>query len=182
MKNKALVLFLSIFSLISFISLIALTSQKLFAPPNFQASVFFSPSGQIQSQIIKAIDGSKDAIDIALYELTSSEISKSLESARDRGVKIRIVADKLQASDKNTLIPSLTKKGFETKLLSGVRIGENTGSMHHKFAIFDHKLLEVGSYNWTYSAENLNHESALFITDKKTVEEYQSEFDRLWTL
>lgn len=142
--------------------------------------VYFSSNSKISDQIIKSINNSQKTIDLALYEFTSEELQKVLDSARDRGVKTRIIADRLQASDKDTVIPKLIKDGYDIKLLSGRQNKKNQGSMHHKFAIFDGRLLEVGSYNWTYSADNLNYENALFITDKNTINQYQSEFDRLW--
>lgn len=149
--------------------------------PTSASSVYFSADSKISGQIILAINDSQKTIDLALYEFTSEELQKTLKTARDRGVKVRIIADRLQASDKDTVIPKLIKDGYEVKLLSGRQNKKNQGSMHNKFAIFDGKLLETGSYNWTYSADNLNYENVLFITDPAIISAYQSEFDRLWS-
>ena len=51
--------------------------------------------------------------------------------------------------------------------------------MHHKFAIFDGKLLVTGSYNWTDSAERVNHENVLFVDDPAVIQRYQAHFERL---
>lgn len=141
---------------------------------------YFSANSQISIQIADAINSSQKTIDLALYEFTSENLRNTLNTARDRGVDIRIVADTLQASDKNTIIPELIKDGHNVRLLSGRQNQQYQGSMHHKFAIFDRKLLEFGSYNWTYFADNLNYENAVFTSDPVLISAYQSEFDRLW--
>lgn len=148
--------------------------------PTSISNTYFSSNSKISDRIIKSINDSQKTIDLALYEFTSEELQKNLNSARDRGVKIRIIADRLQASDKDTVIPKLIQDGYEVKLLSGRENKTNRGSMHHKFAIFDGKLLETGSYNWTYSADNLNYENAVFTSSPELISAYQSEFSRLW--
>lgn len=149
--------------------------------PSSLSSAYFSSNSKVSDQIVKSINVSQKTIDLVLYEFTSEELQKTLNTARDRGVKIRIIADRLQASDKNTVVPKLIKDGYEVKLLSGRQNKNNQGSMHHKFAIFDGKLLEFGSYNWTYSADNLNYENAVFTSAPELISAYQSEFDRLWS-
>jgi len=52
--------------------------------------------------------------------------------------------------------------------------------MHHKFAIFDGKLLVTGSYNWTDSAERYNHENVLVLEDPAIINRYQTRFNRLF--
>jgi phosphatidylserine/phosphatidylglycerophosphate/cardiolipin synthase-like enzyme len=54
--------------------------------------------------------------------------------------------------------------------------------MHNKFAIFDGKLMVTGSYNWTASAEKYNYENAVFITDPTAIDQYQKEFNEIWSL
>lgn len=52
--------------------------------------------------------------------------------------------------------------------------------MHHKFAIIDNEAVLTGSYNWTRSAANYNHENILITHDRDTVLAYCQEFDKLW--
>ena len=63
-----------------------------------------------------------------------------------------------------------------------VRFDQSPDHMHHKFAVFDRRLLATGSYNWTRSAARNNHENIAITDDPRLVEPYRDEFDRLWEL
>jgi phosphatidylserine/phosphatidylglycerophosphate/cardiolipin synthase-like enzyme len=52
--------------------------------------------------------------------------------------------------------------------------------MHHKFAVFDDRLVATGSYNWTQTAERANYENLVFLDDPEVVTRFQREFNRLW--
>lgn len=52
--------------------------------------------------------------------------------------------------------------------------------MHNKFAVFDGRLVETGSYNWTTSATSYNFENAIFIRDLKVSARYEEEFQHIW--
>lgn len=181
MRHKyPLIIFILFLSSIFLNVSLAYQLRKSDVQKSIVSQIFFSSNSKISDQIVKSINNGQKTIDLALYEFTSEELQETLNAARDRGVKIRIIADRLQAGDQNTVIPQLIKDGYDVKLLSGRQNQKNPGSMHNKFAIFDGRLLEVGSYNWTYSADNLNYENALFITDAPIITQYQAEFDRLW--
>lgn len=145
-------------------------------PAIYKTEVYFSPNGGIGSHIIKAINDSKVSIDLAIFDITSQDIRSSLENAKKRGVKIRIIADSRQAKGAHSVIEHLMGEGFDVK----IRHGEGRGIMHNKFAIIDSKLLITGSYNWTYSAERFNYENAIFIIDPNVIKEYQREFNKIW--
>jgi mitochondrial cardiolipin hydrolase len=53
--------------------------------------------------------------------------------------------------------------------------------MHHKFAIIDSRLVLTGSYNWTRSAAEYNHENLLVTNSKQAIGQFEKEFNRLWT-
>ncbi|HBQ20317.1 MAG: hypothetical protein A2Z91_05760 [Deltaproteobacteria bacterium GWA2_38_16] len=58
-----------------------------------------------------------------------------------------------------------------------VRMAAFRGMLHHKFIIIDRKILILGSYNFSTSAENTNDESAIIIRDPELVEQvYQEVF------
>ncbi len=52
--------------------------------------------------------------------------------------------------------------------------------MHHKFAIFDHRLLLTGSYNWTRSAASDNEENFILSGDPRLLKSFAGMFDKLW--
>ena len=147
-------------------------------PALYKSETYFSPEGNIASNIIKTINNSTYSIDLAIFDLTSNDIASSLEKVQKRGVKIRIIADSRQAKGSHSVIQSLLDEGFNIR----IRHGRGRGIMHNKFAIFDGKLMVTGSYNWTESAEHYNYENSIFISDPETIKKYQQEFDKIWYL
>ena len=61
-----------------------------------------------------------------------------------------------------------------------VRVDRTSYHMHHKFALFDGEKLLTGSYNWTRSAAERNHENLLISDDKRLISAYTKTFDTLW--
>ena len=143
------------------------------------SEVFFSPGGGIRDQIIRRINLSRTSIDIAVYSFTSAPMARALVDARHRGVRIRIVRDLRQASDKHDENAYLLQNGIAVKLLSG-KGSSRRGYMHHKFAIFDNKIVETGSFNWTVNGERYSHENALFFDDPELIHAFRQEFEKLW--
>ena len=143
---------------------------------SFASSVYFSPDAGVQDQIIKRINMTKNTIDVAVYSFTASNIAEALVNATHRGVKVRVIRDASQSSDKNDENSYLESNG----ILVGIRSGRGRGIMHDKFAIFDGKECFTGSYNWTNNAEHYNWENALFTDEGNVIQAYQREFEMLW--
>src|SRR3989339_301480 len=138
--------------------------------------VSFSPNGGTRDKIISRINLSKKSIKIAIFSLTSGEIAWALESAKKRGVDVRIVADLSQSRGKHSEIAYLQKKGLKIKIAKG----KGRGIMHNKFAVFDEREVVTGSYNWTDNAEKNNYENAIFLKGEEIVQAFNREFDVLY--
>ena len=140
-------------------------------------SVFFTPSKKCEMSIIHRIDNAKKSIDIAVYAINNKSIVDAIKEAHNRGIKIRILTDKLQASNKKSRVYDLYKYGIKIRINSKYKIE------HNKFAIFDYNNVVTGSYNWTESASDKNSENCLFVNrDKKIIKEYINRFDYLWRI
>jgi len=146
------------------------------------------PQNQVAEQLIKAIDSSKDSIDLALYEFNLEPLMEALHRARARGVKIRAVIDYSHMFPKGTRsdgdpsrmadnIQQLLDGDFEVKALRGVR---SQGIMHQKVAIFDGKMINFGSYNWAKSADQSHFESMMFEDKKSRVKSYKEMYEWMW--
>jgi phosphatidylserine/phosphatidylglycerophosphate/cardiolipin synthase-like enzyme len=140
--------------------------------------VCFSPGQSCVQKLADAIDESRRTLDIAIYDLTLKKIGDAIGRAKQRGVKVRIIADAESSGNRNSLIPALQRDGFDVKIWGGEN--DRPGLMHNKFCLIDETVLETGSYNYTFSATNRNAENQIYIADPKTIDLYQSEFDRLW--
>lgn len=145
-------------------------------PALAEPEIYFSPNGGIRDRLLRAINHTKATIDLAIFDFTSGELAGALLAAKERGVAIRIAADARQAQGKHSEIPFLLEKGIKVRLARG----NGRGIMHHKFAIFDGRLLVTGSYNWTDSAERFNHDNVLILRDPVTVGRYHARFERLF--
>jgi len=152
----------------------------LISPQAFATEVFFSPNENIAERIVREINLTTGSIDIAMYSFTSSDIAQALETAKLRGVMIRLIVDKSQLKSKSSEVAWLDRKGFVIKVMDG-SVGRR-GIMHNKFVIFNKKVLMTGSYNWTTNAERYNFENMLVINEINIVNRYVVEFNKLWSL
>lgn len=142
----------------------------------FGSEAYFSPGGGIQEQILRRVHEAESTIDIAMYSFTSGALAKALVDAHERGVKIRVIRDASQSSNKHDENSFLVAHGIEVREMGG----NGRGSFHDKFAIFDDKLLETGSFNWTANGEKYNHENVIFFTDPELIRAFKQEFEKLW--
>jgi len=169
---------ISFLRVLFFVAVLLCLPAMCAAPRNCSAEikVYFSPNGGIREQVIRAMDLATSSLDIAIFNCSSRQLAGSIVKAKERGVRIGVVTDKRKASGKKSKIGYLVQKGVAVRLVKG----RGNGNMHNKFAIFDKKLVLIGSYNWTEKAEQVNYDNAVFIDAPNVVSTYQREFDRLW--
>lgn len=142
------------------------------------AEIHFTPDGSIRRHLLDAIHESRQRIDVAVFHITSTELARALTSAKARGVRIRILTDHEKARLDGPAMRMFRVAGLSVRTL-GVR---EQSLMHHKFAIFDDRLVATGSYNWTQTAERANYENLVFLDDPTAVAQFAEEFQRLWRL
>jgi mitochondrial cardiolipin hydrolase len=139
---------------------------------------YFSDQDRIADRIIAAVNRARNSLDIAVYSITQPDIAATIQQAHARGVRVRIVSDAQQSNDYHSEIGFFRSHGIAVRLSGGFR-GQRS-YMHNKFAVFDNKLVETGSYNWTTSASSYNYENAIFIEDPEVAARYEKEFQHLW--
>ena len=61
-----------------------------------------------------------------------------------------------------------------------VRLDDAPFHMHHKFALFDGRLLANGSFNWTRSATRDNDENLVVSDDANLARVFGLQFEKLW--
>ena len=148
--------------------------------------LIFSDQGSIAEQLTRAIDASRTSIDLALHGIALEELGDAIVRAKRRGLKVRVLLNRSHVfpeKSRDTRAPEidmlLDEPGIEIKMLRG---GELHGIMHHKFAVFDGKVLETGSFNWTHAADAWHWENALFHDDARRVAAFQSHWAWLWDI
>lgn len=141
---------------------------------NAYAEVKFTK--QCEEGIVKLINNSNKSLDVTVYAINNQSIITALVKAKARGVKIRILTDRLQATGRSSKIEFLRESGFDIRVHSHQRI------MHHKFAIFDGLEAVQGSFNWTHSAANKNAEDCNIFKTTEDIKRLQDRFNTLWKL
>ncbi len=130
----------------------------------------------IKESILEEIESTTSTLDLAIHEITSLDMVQALVKTKQRGVKVRVIADSKQANIKTSKITYLIQQGILVKVLGG----KEKGVMNHRFAIFDGKRVLVGSLDWSEASLKWNYENMLVIQESEVVVTYQKEFDRLW--
>ena len=63
-----------------------------------------------------------------------------------------------------------------------VHLDGNPGLMHHKVMIIDGRIVVLGSYNFTASAETKNDENLMVINNPDIAAQFTREFQRVYAL
>ncbi|MCU4156756.1 hypothetical protein J1N10_12270 [Carboxylicivirga sp. A043] len=140
----------------------------------FYCHSYFSPGIDCLMAINKQLSNCIEEADICVFTISDDRIRDEIVKAINRGVNVRIISDDDKTMDKGSDIQFLSNNGAD------VRIDHSPHHMHHKFAIFDNKVLLTGSYNWTRSASEFNQENILETNNSDAISKYRNEFERLW--
>ena len=134
----------------------------------------FSPQQGATALIVKTISEAQQSIHVAAYVFTSKPIAGALVTACKRGVDVKIILDK---SERHA-----TKLGdLFADSCPGLRINSRYAIMHDKFMVIDDKALQVGSFNYTGSAETKNAENVLVLhNDPEIINAYAQQWTKLW--
>lgn len=158
-------------------AIIFIAAAMICSPAQSKVEVRFTPSHKCENKIVQLIDESQKTIDAAVYSINNSQIVDALLKAEKRGVKVRILTDRLQAAGKSSKVRFMHRRGLN------IRVHSKNKIEHNKFAVFDGNKATTGSYNWTNPASEKNSENCVFfIRNKGAVQSYQTHFDYLWRI
>lgn len=142
---------------------------------NTTASIAFSPRQGSTDLVIKTIQRANQYIYVAAYYFTSKPIAQALVDARARGVEVKVVLDRSQKNARGSLLDYFKQKGISVRINSKYKI------MHNKFMVIDANTVQLGSFNYTVSAEDKNAENVLVVNhDAKIVAAYLKQWHKLW--
>jgi len=134
--------------------------------------VYFSPNDGATTAIVREIDRARSEILVQAYSFTSAPIAKSLLKAHKRGVKVQVILDKSQKTQKYSSASFLTNSGIPTY------IDEKHAIAHNKIILIDRAVVITGSFNFTKAAEEKNAENLLIIRSKELVKPYLQNWQR----
>jgi phosphatidylserine/phosphatidylglycerophosphate/cardiolipin synthase-like enzyme len=129
-------------------------------------------TGGIESALADSIGRAVLTVDMAAYRLDSPAILVALLRAKDRGVRVRVVAetDEMQSSDLRALVQS-------GAMVTSDRLD---GLMHDKFVVVDGVEVWTGSMNFTESGIYDDHNTLVRIKAAEVAELYTAEFEEMF--
>jgi phosphatidylserine/phosphatidylglycerophosphate/cardiolipin synthase-like enzyme len=128
--------------------------------------VYFSPRGGATEAVVGALDHATNSVLVQAYSFTSAPIAKALVDAYRRGVRVQVILDKSQRTEKYSEADFLKNNDIPTLIDAQHAIA------HNKIMIVDGYLVLTGSFNFTKAAEENNAENLLVITDAALAREY----------
>ena len=144
------------------------------APRPALASAHFSPGDSCLRKISELFRQARHSVDVCVYTISDDRLSEEIIACHQRGISVRVISDNDKQFDEGSDVQRLLAVGVP------LRIDDTPHHMHHKFALFDGRLLLNGSFNWTRSASSNNQENLLVINHEQLVVDYAAEFERLW--
>lgn len=136
--------------------------------------VHFSPGEACRKRIVDLFRTARETADACVFTITDDRITDAIVATHRRGIAVRVVSDNEKAFDPGSDLERLKDAGVP------VAVDTSPHHMHHKFAVFDRKIVLSGSYNWTRSAADMNEENVIVSDDARAIAAFQREFDRLW--
>jgi phosphatidylserine/phosphatidylglycerophosphate/cardiolipin synthase-like enzyme len=155
------------------VTLLSLILWAVLLPPNTLPQenpttweVCFSPHGECTNAIISELNKAKNSALVQAYSFTSAPIAKALLDAFKRGVKVEVILDKSQKTQKYSSATFFFNAGIPTRIDAAHKVA------HNKMMVIDGETVITGSFNFTNAAEEKNAENLLIIHDRKLAEKY----------
>ena len=128
--------------------------------------VYFSPKGGCTEAVVKELGKAKSTVLVQAYSFTNAPIAKALLNAHKRGVKVEVILDKSQRTEKYGEADFLVNVGIPTKIDAKHPIA------HNKVIVIDGQAVITGSFNFTTAAEEKNAENLLVIRSSDLAAKY----------
>jgi len=149
--------------------LLALQTEAIAQPATTSRAtwhVYFSPGGEATFAIRQALDNAKSTVLVQAYSFTSAPIAEALVKAHKRGVKVQVILDRSQRTQKYSSADFLVNFGIPTRIDAAHAIA------HDKVMIIDNEIVITGSFNFTKAAEEKNAENLLVIRNRELAARY----------
>ncbi|MGJ7902431.1 phospholipase D-like domain-containing protein [Lysobacter sp. 1R34A] len=144
------------------------------AAPATVSSAYFAPGDACLRKLRELCRGARRSVDICVYTISDDRLSEEILACHRRGIAVRLISDNDKKFDDGSDVLRLRDAGVP------VRIDDSPFHMHHKFSLFDGRVLANGSFNWTRSATTSNEENLVVTDDANLVRCFAGQFEELW--
>lgn len=135
---------------------------------------YFSPSDNVNSRIIKAVNESENELIVNTMLITRSDITNAINFKHYSGTDVGVLVNH---ENETSQFPAL-EIALKGRLAD---YSTTTGVLHHKIMMSGvltgtNPYVLTGSHNWSTSAEDRNDENTLIVYDADVVNQYYQEF------
>jgi phosphatidylserine/phosphatidylglycerophosphate/cardiolipin synthase-like enzyme len=173
----------------SLLSLLAFGAMAFSSATHAKIEVLFHPHDPTLEKIATWIDEATQHVDIAMYNMDTTDGSPVIKTLKSEAVRTRIESGALQirvvfegyGTDEENAVKmnALEELGLDVRYLG------RSVKVHHKFAAIDTGLenerVISGSANWSLSSyRNYNENILFFDREAEASDRFQAEFNLLW--
>jgi kynurenine formamidase len=151
--------------------LLARINQREPLASGSSVAVYFSPKGGCTEAVVEELQAARASVLVQAYSFTSKPIAKALVAAHQRGVRVQVILDKSQQTEKYSSATFLHHAGIPTSIDAAHAIA------HNKVMVIDGQTVITGSFNFTRAAELNNAENLLVIHDRPLAEKYAANWE-----
>ena len=131
-----------------------------------EMSIYFCPREGCEDELVAFMEEARESLHCAFFDLDLERVIDVLrEKAAEIEVQVVIDADNSQESGSLPFVHADTRSAF----------------MHNKFCIADRKRVWTGSMNPTFRDAYTNNNNVLRIEADALAENYEEEFQELWS-
>lgn len=137
---------------------------------------FTRHQGNLNTILINNINTASKSVYVAIYSITKEDIADSIIEAKNRGLDVKIITDKINSQSKSE--EAILKKFQKANI--PIKVENHAGLMHMKVCIINNSTVLTGSYNYTENATKENDENLLVIHNADLANQYITEFNSMW--
>jgi len=155
-------------------NVVAKTPNPTVTIDDTRIDIYFSPDDGVLSALASLLSSAQESIHFLAFSFTSNDLGVIVREKAEAGLTIAGVMDQEQvSSNQGTEYDPFKQADLD------VRIDGNAGQMHHKVFIVDEKIVVLGSYNFSQSAEERNDENIIIVYNTVIAEQFMLEFERV---
>ncbi len=125
----------------------------------------FTPGDDCTSMIVREIKAARTELLVQAYSFTSVPIIAAIGRAKERGLDVRVILDRVNERRQYTGAIYLVNHGIDPL------IDYQPAIAHNKVIIIDGREVITGSFNFTKAAQDRNAENVLIIRDDPVLAE-----------
>ena len=156
-------------------NVVAQTPNPTVTIDDTRIDVYFSPDDGVLNALATLLSSAEESIYFMAFSFTSNDLGDIVRQKAEAGLTVAGVMDREQIlSNQGTEFDPFRQANLDV-LIDGI-----DGQMHHKVFIVDERIVVLGSYNFSKSAEEQNDENIIFIFNEEIAGQFMQEFQRVW--